>query len=329
MSDIEVKQPTPPLLLARVSRLLPLFSLALGLASAYWMSRKPERAPLIIGMALLGWVAIPIAAVIVRKIARAQDKSKKARIVLWFTLAISQTVMLQALVFPIPFFAAALSPVLAHVPFVVVYVLALVVGWWDPWYEKAAHRPSALVTLQAFAAFVSCLTVLPIVGLTNAKTFTVAAVVVAVGAPMGYWLTGVRRRRTISVVALVLLSGLVVFGAPLVPPVPLSLGSGTLCTSVVARQPQGAARHFVSPPELVCHTAIRAPLGLKDKLVHVWRDERRVLQTVALDVSGGSSGDGFRTWSRLRKPPAGRITCRVETALGQVVGVVDGIVVHR
>ena len=304
-------------------------SLGLGLASAVWMSRKPERAPLIIGAAVLGWVVITVAVVVLRKFATHKDTSTRARVMRWFALAVSQTVVLQALVFPIPFFARALwPPTPQHVPFVVVYVTALVVGWWDPWYERVAARPAALVGLQAFAGFVGCLTVLPILGFTNASTFTAAGVVVALGAPVGFWLSGRElRRKSSAAVAVVVLAVLVFFAAPLVPPVPLSLESAALCTSVVHREPVGAASRFVAPAELYCHTAIGAPLGLHDKLSHVWSRDGDVVQTVALDVSGGARVEGFRTWSRLANPAPGTITCRTQTALGQVVGVVSAVVV--
>ncbi len=330
MNDMTRAQTTPPpALTARLARLLPVGSLALGIASAVWMSRKPDRAPLIIGAALFGWVGITLAVVVNRRVARAKDISKRARALRWFALAASQTVVLQALVFPIPFFARALWPLSPqHLPFVVVYVAALIVGLWDPWYEKVAARPAALVALQGFAAFVASLTVLPIVGFTNTHTFIAAGVVVAVGSPLGFWLVGVGRHRLVgSVLCALVMACLVVAGAPLVPPAPLSLEAGTLCVSVVHRQPQGAARRFVAPSELVCHTAIRAPLGLRDQLVHVWSSEGRWLQTVALDVSGGAGTHGFRTWSRLKHPPQGRVSCRVETTLGQLVGVVDADVV--
>ena len=52
-----------------------------------------------------------------------------------------------------------------------------------------------------------------------------------------------------------------------------------------------------------------------------------MIQTVPLDVSGGKNTHGFRTWSRLINPSPGHIFCTVETTLGQVVGVVDGVVV--
>ena len=336
VSDMQSKDSTPPSapLLGQhgahrqtlLARLLPLGSLLLGIASALWMSRSPERAPLIIGAAVLGWFAITVAVVVVRRFS-AVASSRRSKAVRWVALAVSQTIVMQALVFPIPFFARALWPLSPqYLPFGVAYVVALAVGWWDPWYEKLARRPGALVALQAFAAFVGCLTVLPIVGLSNEATFTAAGIVVGIAAPLGLWLTGGRGRWVLGAVAAALLVLLVVAGAPLVPPVPLSQHSAALCTGIVDREPQGAATVFESPSQLFCHTAISAPLGLKDKLVHVWLKDGTPLQTVPLEVAGAQRAHGFRTWSRLAHPTPGRMTCRTETALGQVVGVVSAVV---
>ncbi len=310
-----------------LSRLLPVASLGLGIASSIWMSRRPERAPLIIGLALGGWIVVVAAAIVLRRF-HAGDVSRRARAFRFVAIFVSQSVVQEALAFPLPFFAAALwPPVWQHIPFVVAYVGVVVVVFWDPFYARVAQRPVLLVAVQAFTAFVACLTVLPIVGLDNTRTFIAGGVVVAVGAPLWFWLSGqkARKRGSASGAVALFLAILVVVGAPLVPPAPLSLDSAHLWTAVVDREPVGAASRFSQPESLFCHTAVDAPLGLKDQLVHVWRSNGRTIQTVPLVVSGGRS-HGFRTWSRLRAPARGTVTCQVETALGQVVGKVSAVV---
>jgi hypothetical protein len=115
-------------------------------------------------------------------------------------------------------------------------------------------------------------------------------------------------------------------GARFIPPAPLALGAATLAEDVVQRAPVGAAHTFHAPDALWCHTAIRAPLGLRDRLFHVWLRDGAEVARIPLEVVGGVRADGFRTWSRLRRPLEGTYRCRVETAVGQVVGEVHGAV---
>lgn len=305
---------------------LPWISLIFAVVGAVWMDREPSAAWFIVGAAVVGWVLVVITAVVVRKTMRVnvvQPVGWKQKGAALFMIFASQSVMQTALAFPLPFFFRAASwwpPVWIHLPFVAAYIFVLVVSSWDPWYERCAAKPLALFSLQAFSAFVALLTVLPIFGLTNTQTFITAGMACAVGVPVGLMMFGPRRWRTpLSVWAGVMVAVLVVVGAPLIPPVPLSLSKGVMGTHVVDRLPMGVASSFQSPHALVCHTAVRAPLGLKDTLVHVWTRDGKTVQVVPLEISGGAD-TGFRTWSRMTSPKPGRYRCRIETERGQVVG---------
>lgn len=303
---------------------MPFVSLAIAVASATLSSRSPEKAPLILGFALVGWVLCLALALVMR---RPVDDTRRTRVKRFAALFASQYVMQALLAFPIPFFWRALSPVVGHVVFGGVYVVVLVVVFWDPFFARLAARPWALVAAQAFAAFVGLLTVLPVVGLDNATTFGVAGVVVAIAAPLGVSLSGgtIARRGSLAGAFALALGVLTFLGAPLVPAVPLSLTKMVLARGVDDRVPVDVDDRF-APGEVVCFTAIGAPLGLRDSLVHVWLRGDREVQRVALDVRGGR-GAGFRTWSRWSRATPGPLRCRVETARGQVLGVVDGVVV--
>jgi len=314
-----------PLLRRVLPRLLPWGSLAIGIGSAIFSRRTPERAPLIVAIAAGGWLVVVVAAIVLRRL---QGTDRRGRALRFLAVAASQFVLQSLLAFPVPFFARALG--WQHVPFVVVYVVVVVIAFWDPLYRRVAEYAPGVVALQGFAAFVSLLTVLPVLGLDNARTFVVAGVVVAVGAPLLLIMAGSsspsrRGFSGIAGLACVVVVGLVLVGAPLVPAAPLALTRASLAGAVVDKEPVGVAGAFVVDSVVFCHTAISAPLGLRDKLVHVWSVDGRVIQTVPLEVSGGR-GQGFRTWSRLGTAPRGRLRCQVETALGQVVGSVDAVV---
>ncbi len=313
---------------APVLRALPYASLLLSIVGAVIMKRTPQAAWKLVAFAVVGWVLVVVTTLVVRRVRRVQENSTAASIGAFVMVFASQSVLQTSLVFPLPFFlqAASWPPVAVQLPFWVVYAVALVVSSWDPWYERLAASPTALMTLQAFAAFVALLTAVPLLGVDNGTSFVVAGVVCAIGVPLGMAIFGPRRwRRSVSVWAMAALAAVLVGGAPMVPPAPLALTAGVMATSVEQRVPQGVATTFTAPEQLVCHTAIRAPLGLKDTLVHVWSRDGHEVQRVPLTVSGGVD-TGFRTWSKLTSPAPGAFRCRVETARGQVVGDVVAVV---
>lgn len=317
--------------LARIRRLLPrilpVTSLAFSVTTATLMNRRPERAPLIVAVALLGWALVVVTTAVLRR--TAADDHRRAKLQRFVSLVASQTLIGQALAFPLPFFALASSwpPAWQHLPFALAYLIAVVVTAWDPFFERVAARLPLLLALQAFAAGAALLAVLPMLGLSNTWTFLVTGVVVGVGLPVGAIVLSDRTPRAIviGVVAAVACALMVFLGAPLVPPAPLRLERGVMATNVAGREPIGPARRFPSTtPQLICHSAIAAPLGLKDALTHVWSRDGVVIQRVELDVSG--TGRAFRTWSRLSRPRPGRYRCRIETHRGQVVGEVRAVV---
>ncbi len=313
---------------APVLRALPYASLLVSIVGAVIMKRTPQAAWKLVAFAVVGWVLVVVTTLVVRRVRRVQENSKAASIGAFVMVFASQSVLQTSLVFPLPFFlqAAAWPPIAVQVPFWAVYVCALVVSTWDPWYERLAASPIALMSLQAFAAFVALLTAVPLLGVDNGTSFVVAGVVCAVGVPLGMAIFGPRRwRRSASVWAMAALAAVLVGGAPMVPPAPLALMAGVMGTSVEQRVPHGVATTFTAPEQIVCHTAIRAPLGLKDTLVHVWSRDGHEVQRVPLTVSGGVN-TGFRTWSKLTSPAPGAFRCRVETARGQVVGDVVAVV---
>lgn len=319
-----------PLAKARaiVPKALPVVSLIFSAVSAAMMSRRPDDAPKIVAFALLGWGLVVVTAVVVRHVDAQEVQSRWVKVGRFVSVLASQNILGQALAFPLPFFLfAAWPPIAIQTPFMAAYALAVVVVGWDPYYERLAKRPIMLLALQAFAALVATLTVLPMLGVSNTWTFVVAGVVVGVGIPVGTWIAvgANRRRMAVAGVAAVVMIGVVVVGAPLIPPAPLRLEARAMGTHVDKRLPKGVSDRFSSPAAIICHTAIAAPLGLKDVLRHVWTRDGQHVQDVVLEVSGGAS-TGFRTWSRVTKPKPGHYRCRVETLRGQVVGDVFAVV---
>ena len=193
-------------------------------------------------------------------------------------------------------------------------------------------RAWAAFLVHAFSFFVGLNMVLPVLGVSNRIALWVAGAVTAVGVPLLVLVTVPREKRALR--WLVIPAALCVvaaarLSAPFVPPAPLELTAVGIGSHIEQRELIDKSPTHARETDLVCHSAVKAPLGLKDTLVHKWRrsdgkhDEK--LGDIALEVSGGREA-GFRTWSK-KKAPAngwrpGKYTCRVETATGQVLGYV-------
>ena len=74
---------------------------------------------------------------------------------------------------------------------------------------------------------------------------------------------------------------------------------------------------------IAAYTAVHAPAGLRQAILHVWRRDGHVVARIPLSPVQGGRAEGFRTWSRrtdLTPPIAGRYTVDVVTASGQLIG---------
>ncbi len=74
---------------------------------------------------------------------------------------------------------------------------------------------------------------------------------------------------------------------------------------------------------IYAYTAIHAPRGLNERIYHVWIHNGKVIDKVALDISGVREA-GYRSWSRKEnfpENPVGRWKIQVTTEANQVIGV--------
>lgn len=293
---------------------MPFVSLGIAIAGALFMERTPARARIAAGVAVLGFAVLTGIARVLESTRDSEAMRPKAArfIVSWA----GQLSVQQALYFSAPFYIAA-HPTFVHVPFFAALSIALVCASYDPLFFALARHPARLLVLQAAAAWWALVAILPMLGLSlvAAHATTALATLVAVGLAA----RGVGEAWPKAALEGLVAGGFVVAGAPFVPPAPLALGSIAIGTEVSARELRGAGEAFSAPRALVCHTSVRAPLGLDDRLFHDWTVDGRSVQRVALDVIGGRES-GFRTWSRWSAPERGRVRCELVTSLGQTLG---------
>jgi hypothetical protein len=138
-----------------------------------------------------------------------------------------------------------------------------------------------------------------------------------------------RRRDVLAALVLiaVVLGGLLEWGRRLVPPAPLRLADTSFGTGV-DRPTLTLAGPLTTVPAgwsgtLHVLTAIKAPLGLKDRVRHRWTVDATEVRVSPYYAVAGGRGPGFRLWTALpvhQAPPHATIQVDVETEGGQLIG---------
>ncbi len=318
-----------------ISRGLPWVSLAVGIVSAFMMDRGPKRAFLVTGAALGCWLSLTI-------VVWMRPKLEQRQSLLWrsahfSTLMLTQSAIQLSFFFGLPFYWKAWGGTPEQAVFIGVISVAAAASLWDPLTEWLFQHPGWAPVLPGLATFCALNAVLPGVGLSNSQSLWLAALFTAVVLPMaailrpvsvanGDPITPQKRRRTVVwtlVFALVFPAGLWLGGARVVPAAPLALLEADIGTHQRGRWVADPIERLERRPSaLMCATSIWAPLGVKERLYHVWRQDGDVRDRIELSISGGRE-EGFRTWSRKRNfgaHPEGTWTCSVETGLGQLLG---------
>jgi len=313
----------------RVRAFAPWFSLALGIAGALLMERGPAAAGRITVAAVVVWVFL----LGQRRLASLPDPKRAwlarlTQLARRSSLMATQSLLQMKLFFALPFFVQAADfteP--AHDAFLLGLFGICGAALWDPLTERWLARRHVATLLPGVASFVALAAVLPALGLSTRVSLWVAAGVGGAGAGLLLILheaPGRRLRRVpyALVVGAALPAVLVLGASRMVPAAPLRLNDiefgNQLQDHWVAQPLRGRG---TAPARLYCATAVSSPLGVRDRLFHVWRKDGQEIVRIELDIHGGRSA-GFRTSSRIVLGPhdAGRYHCSVETPSGQVLG---------
>jgi len=315
--------PSPWMLLGE--RLMPWGSLALSIAGVLLMDHSETRGGLIAIVSAVSWLAFMIVALVHRPRVRSERTTGHFhRLMRFATTFANQSLIHYSLLFSAPFYLEACAFTPLQCVFAALFALAIVIASWDPWCARILLNPLWGPLLLAFASFAGWNAALPMVGVPHRTSIWISTLAVAVGIPIVNIVSGVRgaRRAWSIVIGLATPLLLAIGGIQALPPAPLRVVSAKIGTGVLEREPVGVSELFPrETEELVCWTAIRAPRGLKDDLLHVWRRDGVLVRAIPVDVRGGRRA-GFRTWSRLRTRAtgAGRYRCDVITTLGQSLG---------
>jgi hypothetical protein len=245
------------------------------------------------------------------------------------SLMATQSMLQLTLFFALPFYwQAATMDEPGHVLFMALLFLLSVCTLWDPLTARLLARPLLAALLPACGSFVALCAVLPGLGFSTRESLWLAAAAAGAGTLLvaaGGAAPAVRKAVSMRafLVAVALGAVLCLGGGRIVPAAPLRLVSAAIGTRLDGRDLVDPAEAIAGIPErLICATAIWSPMGVRDRLFHVWRKDGVLRARIKLEIRGGR-GEGYRTHSMIQnlgKGAQGGYRCSVETETGQVLG---------
>ena len=305
-------------------------SLSMGLAALLVFRRGLPHVGWIVGYLLLLWLLF----VLITEL-RAPLTERGRDLVLTAADYTIQTLYHNLLLFVLPAYYAAATLDSRNVVFPALVAAGALVTALDPVYRRVVHpRPWLNHALLAFSIFAALNVALPLVGVQPILSLEASAVMAALALAPAFrreGFTGWLRAHGLALAAAAFALVLVWFARGLVPPAPLVLARAVAARAVAQLEPvepvEGgvvSAATVLEWGELAAYTAVYAPAGLRQPIMHVWWRDRRPLARVILPtpVLGGRR-EGFRTFSRftdLKGPVAGTYRVDVVTASGQLIG---------
>jgi hypothetical protein len=237
----------------------------------------------------------------------------------------------QVLFFILPIYYASATLSSANVFFVLVLATSAILSTFDVVYDRhLSVRRSLTGLFFAFNLFALINVMLPVLwGVSNTWTTRIGAVLAALGFvtlynpfPHRKWL-----RLAFGAVTAILFVLFVETGRAYIPPAPLRLVDAEFGSGFDRQTMQVApALRELEPGQglsLWGLTAIRAPLGLREKVQHRWYRNGKLFWTSPFyEVTGGRE-EGFRLWTRFdfaMIEASAVVRVDVETEGGQLIG---------
>lgn len=316
--------------LRRYPGAIAVFGFVSGIASFFLVDRHDGFARVIAVLMLVSWLWLIFEHSLRELLARRFAVALPSPVLRYATQLIHQ----ESLFFTLPFFIASTSWNSGQALFTGLLGACALVAIIDPlYYRRLAPRRWLFLGFHTLSLFAVLLVVLPLIlHLPSTQSYPLAlgiAVLLSFPSIAGA-LAAPRRWR--ALLAVVMLAALAVLGwqARLwVPPATLRLTDVAL-TTVFDGEQRAPGEHLeeidagrLLAEGLYAFTAIHAPLGLEERIYHVWLHEGREVDRVALDIRGGRE-QGYRAWTRKRNfPPApqGAWQVRVLSGDGQMIGI--------
>ena len=300
-----------------------------GVASYFFVERKESFSQLISILLLVTWLWLLI------------DNWLRDKVEERFGVAVSpnvmrfalQVVQQESLFFALPFFLAVTTWDHGQAAFTALIILCAFVSVVDPLYYKKLARHSVWFSVfHSFSLFVVLSVTLPILlKLTTSQSFEIALItaVILTIPSLGNLMPNAKWWRfPLLVLLLCALSAGLWQLRSFVPPAALRLTDMNMSYQLdaQARKPLSPITELTEQSlhenGLYSFSAVKAPRGLNEKIFHVWVHNRKEVDRIALDISGGRK-EGYRAWSHKTNFPAnaaGKWVVKVVTESGQLIG---------
>lgn len=317
--------------LRRFRRLVPVVSFIAGAASFFLVQRQGAMAQWLAIFLLLSWFAILAENVLGRLIRYLTGFYLPSALVRLGTQGVHQ----ETLFFVLPFLIATTTWTTGQSLFTGLVALAAFVSVVDPFYFGViAARRWLFLAFHAFTVFLVVLAGLPILfQLTTGESLVLAAGAMALfSVPSVAQVIRVRRWWRWGVLTFVSICLGASFWAARawVPPATLWVTESRVSMTLDESDLQpGPPVSDISVDQLrdrglYAFTAIRAPRGLHERVLHVWSHEGQVVDRIDLEITGGRER-GYRAWTHKRSFPAeseGDWKVSIVTGVGQLIGVI-------
>ena len=237
----------------------------------------------------------------------------------------------QMLFFVLPIYFASATLGSLNIVFVVLVGLSALLSTLDLIYDRhLSVRRNLAAGFFAFNLFALINVMLPILwSVSNTQTTRISGVLAFAGfLSLAYPASQsiIRRMALVFGIGLIIL-GVVELGRAFIPPAPLRLASAEFGTDVARESLQIVSPltelNSAGPLQLNGLTAIKAPLGLQEKLQHRWYENGKlVCPSPFYNVVGGRE-EGFRLWTGCafnNVQPHTELRLDIETEGGQLVG---------
>ncbi|MES1923873.1 DUF5924 family protein [Salinisphaera sp. T31B1] len=314
----------------RYRRLVPFASFAMGAASFFLVERQAQLAQWVTALMLLGWVALLFEGLLCRLLARWFGERVPQMAVRFAAQSLHQ----ETLFFVLPFFLATTTWLSGQAVFTGVLIVAAAASTVDPVYlHGIAERRWLFLGFHGFTLFAALLTAGPILfSLTTGQSVAIASVAMGICALPSFndALQAGRWWRWFLLAALSISMGaLSWYGRYWIPPATLRATDMVITTRMdtTAREPGGDRDNFprtgLAADGLYAFTAIKAPRGLHQQILHVWYHDGVEVDRIPLEIVGGDREAGFRAWSHklsLGADPSGDWRVSVVTDDGQLIG---------
>ncbi|WP_084155730.1 DUF5924 family protein [Halomonas halocynthiae] len=249
------------------------------------------------------------------------------------TSFIAQLIHQETLFFCLPFLLATTVWSSGQALFTSAMIVLALLSIIDPLYYRLASHRWLYFFFHAQCVFLVALVTLPtLLHLNTQQSMLLAlAAMIIVSLPSLMQLRSlVSRQKWLSMLAaLPLLAVLAWLGRGWVPPASLWLSASALSPAfdTSTRTPRGEIRlspKVLNTNGLFAYTAIHAPRGLREEVVHEWRHNGKLIERIPLEIHGGRE-EGYRAWTHKLNFPAkseGAWRIDIMTNGGQRIGTV-------